>query len=524
MTSLQPGAIVQDMQKVREFPFYPVLIAAYSALALLASNRSEVAAGVVIRPLFLLIVISLVLVFILYRLFKDLSKGGLLTGIWLTLFITYGHVYNLLEGSNTWVSSIGRHRVLLPLYILIAIAGTYLVLRKRSSLSQLTHILNIGGVILLVFPIFQLVSYNLTASRAEREVSQWTFSQPLLQPDDPKNLPDVYFIVLDTYTSSKALAADFGFDNSEFESALEDLGFYVAECSQTNYTYTQGALTAALNLEYLPQLTERLQTVNLEDNIWILMKESLVRHQLERIGYKTVAFETSYDWSRIKDADVYLGESQASIRWQKLNSFEVLWAKSTALLLLNDLDIKTRVVDDSVLSHPQSDHIEKQLFVLKTLPEIAADRDPTFTFSHILIPHVPYVFGADGSILTDPGYYSGDQAGPINEEYLQKGYTGEIAFINNQMEFILAEILDQSETPPIIVVMGDHGVRDANRPKNFFAVYLPNGAGQVLYPSITPVNIFRIIFDAYYGTSYGLLPDVTFTDKGEEIPVPKTCK
>ena len=72
--------------------------------------------------------------------------------------------------------------------------------------------------------------------------------------------------------------------------------------------------------------------------------------------------------------------------------------------------------------------------------------------------------------------------------------------------------------------MGDHGVRDDNRPKNFFAVYLPDGGGQALYPSITPVNIFRIIFDKYYGTSYGLLPDVTYTDKGEAIPVPDTCK
>ena len=201
-----------------------------------------------------------------------------------------------------------------------------------------------------------------------------------------------------------------------------------------------------------------------------------------------------------------------------------MWLKSTALLLFNDLDVKTRVVDDAIQSHPYSDHIEKQLFVLQALPSIAADRDPTFTFSHILIPHVPYVFGADGTILTDPGYYSGDMAGPVNEEYLQKGYTGEIAFLNSRLVTILAEILDQSDTPPIIVLMGDHGVRDANRAKNFFAVYLPDGAEKVLYPSITPVNIFRIIFDQYFGTSYGLLPDITYTDDGQVIPVPETCE
>ena len=513
-----------DMQKARDFPIYPILISAYSALALLAANQSEVEAGVIFRPLFLLLAASLLLVVSLALILKDPGKAGLLSGIWLILFVTYGHVYNLMEGSETWLAELGRHRILLPLYLVIAAVTTFFVLRNRSGSAQLTRILNIAGLVLLVFPVFQLVSHDITASQAGKEAFQWTFSQPLLQPRDPDNLPDVYFIVLDTYTSSKALAADFGFDNTPFEDALEEMGFYVAECSQTNYTYTQGALTAALNLEYVPRLEEQLGSVGLEDNIWILMKESLVRHQLERIGYKSVAFETSYDWSRIKDADIYLGESQSSVTWQKLNAFEMMWAKSTALLLINDLDIKKRVVDDSVLSHPHSDHIEKQLFVLKTLPEIAGYRDPTFTFAHILIPHVPYVFGADGAILTDPGYYGGDKAGPVNEEYLQKGYTGEIAFLNSQLETILAQILEQSDTPPIIVLMGDHGVRDDNRPKNFFAVYLPDGGEQALYPSITPVNIFRIIFDKYYGTSYGLLPDVTYTDKGEAIPVPDTCK
>lgn len=524
LTAVHLKAIVQGMQKARDLPVYPILLSAYSALALLAANRSEVEFSVVMRPLLLLLASSMLLVALLWLLLKNPGKAGLLAAIWITLFITYGHVYHLLEGSAAWLSTLGRHRFLLPVYLVIAAASTILVLRKQSRFSTLTRVLNIAGLVLLVFPSFQLVSFSFTTSRAEKEAPQWTFAQPELQPDNPDNLPDVYFIVLDTYTSSKALASDFGFDNSAFVSNLKAMGFYVAECSQTNYTYTQGALTAALNLEYLPELKERLQTVALDDNIWVLMKESLVRHQLQRLGYKTVAFETSYDWSRIKDADIYLGEAQSSITWQQLNAFEQMWLKSTALLLFNDLDVKTRVVDDAIQSHPYRDHIEKQLFVLQALPSIAADRDPTFTFSHILIPHVPYVFGADGTILTDPGYYSGDMAGPVNEEYLQKGYTGEITFLNNRLETILAEILDQSETPPIIVLMGDHGVRDANRAKNFFAVYLPDGAEKVLYPSITPVNIFRIIFDEYFGTSYGLLPDITYTDDGQVIPVPETCE
>ncbi len=39
------------------------------------------------------------------------------------------------------------------------------------------------------------------------------------------------------------------------------------------------------------------------------------------------------------------------------------------------------------------------------------------------------------------------------------------------------------------------------------AYYIPNEAASSLYPSITPVNSFRLIFDSYFGTDLGLLED-----------------
>ncbi len=512
------------MRKTFEIPFYPFLIATYSTLALLATNISEVSVSVIVRPFLILLAGCFILLLLLRIWLHDWKKAGFLTGFWLLLFITYGHLYQFFEASPIVGTLLGRHRVLAPVFVVLAAISAVLIWRMKRPTGKLTRFLNILGVLMLLFPLFQVTSAAVNTSRGEKKASQWTFSQPELKPVNPDALPDVYYIVLDTYTSSKALKSDFGFENSEFEQYLEDMGFYVAKCSQTNYTYTQGSLTSTLNLDYLPVLYERLETVNLEDSIWILMKESLVRNQLERIGYKTVAFETSYDWSRIKDADIYLGEAQSSLTWQKLDPFERMWANTTALLLINDFEIQARDQDEDVLSHPWSDHISKQLFVLETLPKIADNPEPTFTFAHILIPHVPYVFAADGSILTDPGYFGTEQAGPINEEYLQKGYTGEVAFINNRMESILNEIIQRSEIPPIIVVMGDHGMRDANRQKIMYAVYTPDNAEMLMYPSISPVNTFRVIFDTYYGTSYGLLPDVTHLEDGREVIVPETCE
>ena len=47
------------------------------------------------------------------------------------------------------------------------------------------------------------------------------------------------------------------------------------------------------------------------------------------------------------------------------------------------------------------------------------------------------------------------------------------------------------------------------------AYYLP-GHNDKLYPTITPVNTFRLIFDTYFGGKYDMLPDISYFS-----PVPK---
>jgi hypothetical protein len=41
----------------------------------------------------------------------------------------------------------------------------------------------------------------------------------------------------------------------------------------------------------------------------------------------------------------------------------------------------------------------------------------------------------------------------------------------------------------------------------FNAYYFPDGGAGDLYPTITPVNSFRLMFNGYFGGEYPLLPD-----------------
>ena len=53
---------------------------------------------------------------------------------------------------------------------------------------------------------------------------------------------------------------------------------------------------------------------------------------------------------------------------------------------------------------------DRTLFLLDQLPQIAADPQPTLTLAHIVCPHPPFIFGADGEDTShrDDLYYLGD--------------------------------------------------------------------------------------------------------------------
>jgi hypothetical protein len=114
-------------------------------------------------------------------------------------------------------------------------------------------------------------------------------------------------------------------------------------------------------------------------------------------------------------------------------------------------------------------------------------------------------------------FYSWSDGDAVDTEHQTEGYLSQVQYINSRIIPILQTIIADSRTPPIIVLMGDHGLRDKNRYVNLNAYYLPNGS-QGLYPSISPVNSFRVILNEYFGANYPLLPDISNSGDGYTEP------
>jgi len=484
---------------------------------MLSSNAKEVNFSVVIRPLIVSLLVTLLLLILLRLVLRHWDKAALVTSYILILFYSYGQVYSQLEQHPIAGFIIGRHRYLIILYAFAFIAGVWWIIFKLKNNSQALFLANMVSLTLLAMPVIQLSIYSAQTSLQQSKAVQ---TEILLdKPLEPsiKPLPDVYYIVLDSHTRSDALMQDYKLDNSPYINELRDIGFYIADCSRTNYDYTQGAIVSALNMDYLMNLGPYLKALNSKD-IWILLKQSRVRQLFENAGYKTVAFDTGYEWSRLEDADIYMSLGSDSYAMQKVNPFEAMLIKSTAFLILTDSQNQILRSQFQEVNFPYSFHVNTENFILEQLPQISNDPVPTFTFVHLLIPHVPFVFSPDGSVVSDPLFYNGKLSWPGDDQHRILGYSNQVQFIDRKIVDIVKTILAQSKTPPIIVIHGDHGLLDANRYEIINAYYLPGERSKSLYPTITPVNSFRIIFDKYFGTDYELLPDISYNESGQPVP------
>ncbi|MCH7589087.1 MAG: hypothetical protein IIC78_13795, partial [Chloroflexi bacterium] len=392
-------------------------------LALLANNVGQTSMDVALRPLLLAIAIALALLIAVNLFLRNAPQAAIIVSFFLILIFSYGHVYQLIRNATIFNFIVGRHRYLLPAMLLILGLGIWLIYKKLKDVERPTQVLNTISIILLIYPIFSLVSFGLRTQSGHVKAADFQSDSQHLTPPNAAVLPDIYYIILDTYTRGDALQRDFDYDNSPFLDELKSLGFYVAECSRSNYGYTQGSITATLNLKYLSQLNDRLENLGLEaGDIWVLLKQSLVRNRLEEIGYTTVSFETGYEWSRIRDADIYLAVDKDPIAYQRLDPFESMLIDSTVAVAFSHFQMQSASrraipIEEGALP-PDFRHYgyaERQLFILDQLPDIPSIPEPTFTFVHFLIPRVPYIFNADGEIWSDPGFYSGELSAPINE-------------------------------------------------------------------------------------------------------------
>lgn len=137
-----------------------------------------------------------------------------------------------------------------------------------------------------------------------------------------------------------------------------------------------------------------------------------------------------------------------------------------------------------------------------------------------------------GGYIDPPRSYEtmdADQYRGTTEEYIN-GYRNQVEYINKLVLHAVDEIISNSKNPPIIVILGDHGPGSQfhwdstkvscmwERTSNLTAILLPNGSDG-LFRAISPVNIFRVILNQYFGTELPLLEDRSYYSTDQEMGI-----
>jgi hypothetical protein len=494
-----------DEPRRRRFVVFPLLVAAWPVLFLYGQNAGEVRTGEALRAAALVVGVAAIVLVILTLGLRDARRAGLVTAVLALSVLVYGHVETLL-GEPPW---------LFTGWVAVTVVVVVTILLIRRSLVEVTKIVAGMAVVLValaVLPVVQATSAAANAVPTDPDAAVSVDDVPGWAGDgEPR---DIYYLIFDRYGSEESLRQRFGWDNGPFTRALHKRGFFVAGESRANHLRTAQSLASSLNMRYLLDFTERYGT---ETDDLLPVYELLQDHALGRVlkakGYEYVHIGAWWDPTEHNDfADVNLGFERQS------DFLATLW--DTTLVA----EVRRPPAQLSGEQRRYGAYLGT-LDQLRQLRNAARRPGPTFTFAHVLLPHQPFVFDANGA-------YQDLQADARRGHDV--GYIEQLQYTNDQILAFVDDVLDvPADERPLVVIQADEGPHpleylrerddyrwqdapDAELLEKFAilnALYLPPVSGievPSLTPTATPVNTWRLLLNAYFGADLELLPERSY--------------
>ena len=425
----------------------------------------------------------------------------------------------------------------MPAWVLVlwvVLVGVLVVLTLRVARRQLrgwgwpvtTSRLNVAALLLLVATIGSgLLTGGLIGAIEADQVGAVEVPASSDPMSDSRADPDIYVVLLDGYPRADVLEHAFAYDNAPFVSALEGRGFSVAPRSHSDYLWTHVSLSSLLQMDYIEHIESLEPVVKGEAPLHPAIRRAVNRNPvfefLRDRGYRVITIASGFEELALRGGDRYVDDGA-------INEFELNLLSSTFLANA----ISAIAPDFASGSHRQR--------IIDSFAALGAEAEqagnvPQLVFAHIPAPHQPIVFGRDGTRVAVPldEYFYSDS--PLErhvapDEWIT-GYREQLGYLNEMVLDAVDDILAASTEPPIIILWADHGsasrvdwVRTQpseadpadllERTGTLFAFFTP-GRDSVFPDDIAPVNVFRYLFDSYFGTELGPADP---PDGGGQIP------
>jgi hypothetical protein len=493
--------------------FAPFLLSIQPVLQLFLINVAELDFSEILRSIFAALLFASIIFAALYLILRDWIKSSLVASLFILLFFLFGDVSDWIV-KTFGLGPVRANFLILALVAVIMIVWFWVVRSRIKNTKTLNLYFNLLSVLFLINSVIQMRNYLI-----ENGVS----FNPTIPPAPVTAVhlaaprPDIYYIILDAYGRNDILQTIYDFDDSSFLNALKARGFYIAEEASSNYIQTMLSLSSSLNMDYIQSLkADGVKIENRADLISIL-QDSKVRSVLAQNGYQTVSFRNEYK-ATMPNADIYYDDSEAGLVYP-VTAFESILIDHTLVRVLTVLP----AFHKALIEMPYDTHRHYILSSFSMLQETPALDGDYFIYAHIIAPHPPFVFDENGIALPHDEPFKLADANQFIKDHSRKayitGYRQQMQYINTLVLEAVDAILAKSKTPPIIIIQGDHGpgaylhwsslekTLPAERFSILNAYYFPDQDYSLLYPSISPINSFRVVLNKYFGGKFGLLPD-----------------
>ncbi len=499
---------------------HPFLFSIFPVLLIYSQNINLLPPEELFFPIIIITGFSLLSWQIIKYVSGNTFKAGLIVSLFLVIFFSYGHIYNLLTDFTIFDYEIGRHRFLLIPVFISLVAGIFFLIKTSRTLNNLSSIANVISITAVVIIIGNIgldisqenyfdsekmsVNERFLGVGAHRDSFFEIFDQESKQDSlssfsiEISDKPDIYYIILDEYGSKNALKKFFNYDNTRFLSILEQKGFFIFDPSFTNYPTTVQSLGSSLNMDYINDLTHQVG------------KESKNYHLLNKVLSENIVMK------KLKENNFQIINMGAL--WGPNNSFKMSDADLCEFKEFNRDSLMRELLQTTMLSYVQERLVEegrrdRVLCVFDELPKLDENFSGSkFVFAHIMLPHAPYIFGPNGESVI-PGTSLDGQSWDT-----RKAHIDQLNFANKKIIILIDELLSKNKNS-IIIIQGDTGSSFSSdwknpsddviieRMSNLNAIYFPNNEYQSFSGKNTPVNTFRIIFNEFFSENYKPLED-----------------
>ena len=508
--------------------FHPFLIAFFPIIAVYSVNIGLIQLEQFIFPTILIVGSALLFFLCLKYILKNGKKAALIVTLAFIIFFSFGHIYNMLNQVSIGDTDLGSNRTLLPIFVISFGIGSFLIIRTKRTLDNATSIVNTISIVFItvIVAMVGIEAFGCDECLIQQTYSLGIFSNQIMDSplyfeehsfsvSESGSLPNVYYIILDGYPRNDVLKKHLDFDNNEFINFLKQREFYVAENSYSNYSLSSTSIPATMNMTYINFLTDELGEDSrgydpLLGKDFGLYADNQVIKNFKSMGYKV---------AKIGSVPMYLHE----IPLADLS----LCYKSIHLMDNRLFDTVARTSMIGYFIERWSEDLQRQIILcaFEELPKISSYyEEPVFVWSHIMLPHFPLIFGADGEpitpgesllVMNNPHVFEGtDSSWNIKQQFLQQ-----LQFANKKSMELVDKILE-NEKQSIIIIQSDHGSAfdvDLDDPtdddvhqrlSNINAIYFPDEKPrEILTNDQTNVNTFRIVFNSYFGSDYDILED-----------------